>query len=600
MVSQYEITFMPEDKGIVVDEGTSLLAAARAAGLLVEAPCNGRGTCGKCQVKIAGMFTTPGELERNQLGNRLDKGVRLACQARVAGPAQVELLSVAAQSNGFVTLTAGQSTEWPFDPPVQRLVYQQIQPEKELCALAAGFEPLFPENYPGLLQQLAAQHKQGNLAKTVIVKNGKLLDWQYRLGQPCYGVALDIGTTSVVAEVFDLTSGNSIGTFSCLNPQTEFGGDVLTRISFAAKQPGGTGILQRKIIAGINQLFAQVTTEHQLKREDIYEVVVAGNTTMQHLLLGVDPSSLAYAPYQPVFTQQVEVSPAALGLEMSPRGVVTILPSAAAFVGADIVAGLVAVGLPHAAKTTLFIDIGTNGEIVVCNNGSLVGTSSAAGPALEGMNISCGCRAEQGAIEGVSIADDGTVKLKVIGNGLPKGICGSGLIDLISELASCGVITDSGRFAGSAQLPAELANRMTSIEGRPVFIISGDQQLFLTQKDVRQVQLAKGAIYTAMNLLLKEINISFEDIDEILVAGAFGFYLQPVSLSGIGLLPHSCQNKIRFVGNTAKEGAKAVLFNRHASIEIQQIRQKIKIVELSLHPEFQNYFVQALAFPKIF
>ncbi len=200
----------------------------------------------------------------------------------------------------------------------------------------------------------------------------------------------------------------------------------------------------------------------------------------------------------------------------------------------------------------------------------------------------------------MSIADDGTVKLKVIGNGLPKGICGSGLIDLISELASCGVITDSGRFAGSAQLPAELANRMTSIEGRPVFIISGDQQLFLTQKDVRQVQLAKGAIYTAMNLLLKEINISFEDIDEILVAGAFGFYLQPVSLSGIGLLPHSCQNKIRFVGNTAKEGAKAVLFNRHASIEIQQIRQKIKIVELSLHPEFQNYFVQALAFPKIF
>lgn len=593
MAAQVEITFMPADKSIAVNEGTSLLAAARAAGLLVEAPCDGRGTCGKCQVKVAGKLNNPGELEQKQLGTRLEAGVRLACQAKVAGAARVELL--AKNTEGFVALTAAQSTKWPFDPPVQRLVYQQLKSGQG--ALAQGFDPLFPENYSGLLQELAAQHNQGNAAQTAIVRNGRLLDWHYQPGQPCYGVALDIGTTSVVAEVFDLASGNSMGTASCLNPQTEFGGDVLTRISFAAKQAGGTRLLQEKIIAGINRLLAQVATENQLDSKNIYEVVVAGNTTMQHLLLGVDPSSLAYAPYQPVFTQQVEVSPAALGLGISPRGVVTILPSAAAFVGADILAGLVAAGLAHAAKTTLFIDIGTNGEIVVCKDGSLVGTSSAAGPALEGMNISCGCRAESGAIEGVTIAGDGTVGLKVIGNGLPTGICGSGLIDLIAELARCGVITASGRFAAPPKLPAALAARMVAVDGKPAFAIANGEPLFLQQKDVRQVQLAKGAIYTAMHLLLKEINLCFDDVDEILVAGAFGFHLQPASLVGIGLLPPTCQHKIRFAGNTAKEGAKAVLLNCQASGAVRQIGQQIKIMELSLHPEFQSYFVQSLAFP---
>ncbi|WP_176215321.1 ASKHA domain-containing protein [Sporomusa malonica] len=584
-------------KAISVNEGTTLLQAARAAGLLVEAPCDGLGTCGKCQVKILGELNIPGEIESKQLGNLLAAGVRLACQAKVIGPAQVELLSK--HNDGFVTLTEGQSTQWPLDPPVHKIVYKRLDSEYDQSDLAKGIEPLFPGNYPGILQELSDQYKQGSSANAAIVKNEKLLDWHYQPGQPYYGVALDIGTTSVVAALFDLASGESMGVCSCLNPQTEFGGDVLTRISFASKQAGGTQILQGKIIAGINRLLEQLTTENQLHSEDIYEVVVAGNTTMQHLLLGVDPSSLAYAPYQPVFTQQVEVSPATLGLAISQRGVVTILPSAAAFVGADIVAGLLAVGLHHDSKTTLFIDIGTNGEIVVCKNGSLVGTSSAAGPALEGMNISCGCRAEQGAIESVSIADDGTVGLKVIGEGLPKGLCGSGLIDLISELARCGVITASGRFAAPEKLPAALASRLSHIDGRPVFVISSDEHICLSQKDVRQVQLAKGAIHTAMNLLLKEIDICFEDVDEILVAGAFGFHLKPKALVGIGLLPHSCQQRIQFVGNTAKEGAKAVLLNRHASIEVQKIGQKIKIVELSLHPEFQDYFVQALAFPAI-
>ena len=597
MVSLFELTLLPTEQTITVAQGTTLLQAMRTAGMIVETPCDGRGTCKKCQVKATGDLTAPTEIETMSLGKLLADGIRLACQAKVTGSVQVELLSE--QTNSFVTLEQGQSMQWPLDPPVYKIIPGKIGAEHEQRELDLGLVPLFPNKYPELLQEIAANHETGSNDPAAVVKNGKLLDWQFQPERSCYGIALDIGTTSVVAELFDLASGKTMGVASCLNPQTEFGGDVLTRISFAAKQAGGTQLLQKKIIAGINRLIEQLTTAKQLDSQDIYEVVVAGNTTMQHLLLGVSPSSLAHAPYRPVFTQQVEVSPATLNFTMSKQGVVTVLPSAASFVGADIVAGLLAVGLHHYPKTALFIDIGTNGEIVLCKNGSLVGTSSAAGPALEGMNIACGCRAENGAIEAVAITSDGTVNLQVISNGLPTGICGSGLIDLVSELVRCGVITTNGRFATPEKILPALASRLVAIDGRKVFVISKERKVFLSQKDIRQVQLAKGAIAAAINLLLQELGISFEKLDEVLVAGAFGFHLQPASLVGIGLLPRFCQNKIRFVGNTAKEGAKAVLLNRNASDEVQQIGQTIKIVELSLQPEFQGCFVKSLAFPAI-
>lgn len=595
MDSQCKITFFPKGPSITVTEGTTLLQAARAAGLIIETPCDGRGTCGKCKVKAFGDLSDPTELENQQFGDLLAAGVRLACQTKISGPAQVEILSN--NSDSFITLANGQSDQWPFDPSVHKIINNMLDTEYSQGTCGNGIEPLFPENYVGMLQELAAKHEQGIHYKEAVVKDGELLDWHYQSGRPYYGIALDIGTTSVVAELFDLSSGESIGVTSCLNPQTEFGGDVLTRISFASQHTDGTQQLQKKIVEGINILIDQLVTPKQLHSEDIYEVVVAGNTTMQHLLLGVSPRSLAHAPYQPIFIKQVAVNPTKLGLNTSRRGVVTVLPSAAAFVGADIVAGLLAVGLHHYPKTALFIDIGTNGEIVVCKDRVLVATSSAAGPALEGMNITCGCRAENGAIEAFSISSDGTVSLNVIGDSLPKGVCGSGLIDLVSELVRCGVIMQNGRFAKTENLPFPLASRMKDINGQQVFLISNDGHVFLSQKDIRQVQLAKGAITAAIDLLLKEINVGFEDIDDVLVAGAFGFHLKPTSLVGIGLLPRSCENKIRFVGNTAKEGAKAILLNRKASLEVGKIGQNINILELSLHPDFQDCFVRALAFP---
>lgn len=589
------ITFLPENQSVTVPPGTSLLEAARIAGVVLEAPCDGRGTCGKCRVQATGMISEIDPEEIDILNDGLlGEGVRLACKAKAEGAVTVEGLHPAGDT--FVIVSAGQGVQRLVEPPVHTRIFSDTEVEQE--ALDAGITPLFPAGFPRSLRALAEDYKQGGQRREAILKHNRLLSWRCGQGKGLYGLAVDIGTTSVVAELFDLANGQSLGVRSVLNPQSEFGGDVLTRISFAGKQSDGTAILQSKIAEGLNRLVGELANDAAIMPQDIYEMVVAGNTTMQHLLLGISPRSLAQAPYRPVFLQQVEIRPAEIGIAIAAEGVITILPSAAAFVGADIVAGLLALGLHSSVKTTLFIDIGTNGEIVIAQNGRLAATSSAAGPALEGMNISCGCRAEQGAVEGVAIAEDGALALSVIGGGTPRGICGSGLIDLAAELVRCKIIDASGRFCKKEKLPPHFAERVTEINGQPAFIISAENHLYLSQQDVRQIQLAKGAIAAAISLLLNKLHLDYAALDDVVVAGAFGFHLKPKSLLKIGLLPYHCENKIRFAGNTAKEGAKAVLLNREASREIVAIGKQIHVEELSLHPEFQDVFVRSLCFPK--
>ncbi|TLM79773.1 MAG: DUF4445 domain-containing protein, partial [Actinobacteria bacterium] len=337
----HEVVFMPADIKVAVPGGTSLLEAARIAGLRPEAPCDGRGTCGKCRVLVEGNLTLPTEKELAQLNSGDGIKMRLACQAKISGPVRAEFPESRADS--FLTVEKGQRKALKLNP--------------------RGYRP----------------------------------------GQESYGIALDIGTTSIVAELLDLASGQSLGVSSCLNPQTVYGGDVLTRITYAANRAGGVQTLQSEVAGGINRLIENLCRTQGIRAEQVFEITVAANTTMLHLLLGVNPRSLAVAPYQPVFTRETEVSPGTVGIRIAPDGLVTLLPSASAFVGADIIAGLLTTDFHHFKEPALFIDIGTNGEIMAIKDGQLAGTSSAAGPALEGMNITCGCRAEQGAIEAVSI-----------------------------------------------------------------------------------------------------------------------------------------------------------------------------------------------------
>lgn len=596
----YEVIFRPEGKTALVQEGSSLLQAARLTGLRIEAPCDGRSKCGKCRIRAGGCLNPPEEKELEQLGALVDQGIRLACRAKVFGPAQVELLD--SKEETFGTIVEGQNKELKVNPLIRKIVLRPHAEEEGQTPLWESLDllcakPISPERLPILLRDLAQEYPVGPNYAEAIVRNNSLLDLRYRPGQKCLGIALDIGTTSIVAELVDLESGKTLGTRSCLNPQTAFGGDVLTRISYATNQAGGVQTLQAEVVKGINQLIDHLCIDQETSCQEIYEIVAAGNATMLHLLLGVQPRSLAVAPYRPVFTHPLEASPGSLGIGIAPGGVVTLLPSASAFVGADIIAGLLATGFHHSQKPSLFIDIGTNGEIVALKDGLLAATSSAAGPALEGMNISCGCRAERGAIAAVAFAEEGNVSVKTLGDATPVGLCGSGLIDLVAELARTGVIEPGGRFVKNQCLPAVLADRLMEFQGQRAFLVSEEGQVFLTQKDIRQVQLAKGAIATGIALLLKELNLSCGEIRQVLIAGAFGYHLNPPSLAATGLLPAELRDKIIFVGNTAKEGAKAVLLNRDAAREVQDICRRINIKELSFQPGFQECFVQQLAFP---
>lgn len=582
--------------------GATLLEILRTSGFQVEAPCNGRGICGKCRLKASGSLSDPEAGELRHLGASIEEGIRLACQTAVLGPAAIDLEKSGAEA--LQITEEGRGERLVLNPSIKRVRLEpSIREEKESVSIWESLKPASHAGIqfritPSILRRLALKWRSGPPPYIeAVVRGSRLLSLRFEPGKKCLGIALDIGTTTLVAELMDLETGKTLGLRSCLNPQAAFGGDVLTRISYGIEHPDGIELLQRQLVNGINRLIEELCLIKEVEPSDIFELVVAANTTMLHLLLGIDPRFLASSPYQPVFTDSLHVSPESISIRMAPEGVVVLLPSAAAFVGADILAGLLATGFDRFSEPSLFIDIGTNGEIVASASGLLIGSSSAAGPALEGMAVSCGCRAKRGAVQAVSISLDGALHLDIIGSGAPTGICGSGLIDLIAELLRAGAIEPSGRLANKEALPRPLSRRMGEIAGQRAFFISRKENLFLTQKDIRQVQLAKGAIAAGISLVIKELGLSFSDLERVLVAGAFGAHLKPSSLAAIGLLPFELMEKVVFVGNTAKEGAKMVLTDCASQAKIELIRRKLIIKELSLLPEFQDCFVRNLGFP---
>jgi uncharacterized 2Fe-2S/4Fe-4S cluster protein (DUF4445 family) len=598
MSDRCEVVFFPENRRVRVTPGTTLLEAARKAGFHLEAQCNGAGTCGKCRVRVEGALTPPDPEEVGNLGEAVEKGIRLACRAGVCGPVRVEFES----DRTFTTVEMGEKRQVTLKPGIHMVRLATADAGAAGISLWDRFANGYgidPAGATALLSSFAdtcANPKADPLVG--VVRNGQLLGLGPEGEKRCLGIALDIGTTSMVAELVDLVTGETVGLSSGLNPQVAYGGDVLTRISYADTEKDGTSLLHSRVIEGINTLFTTLSRGAGVSLCDIYEMTVAANTTMLHLLMNVSPVSMAMAPYDPVFIRQMDVHGPSIGIKMAPAGRVTLMPSASAFVGADIISGLVATEFCHLKTAAVFIDIGTNGEIVTLNKGILMGSSSAAGPALEGMNISCGSRAENGAIERVAILANGEVALKTVGDASPRGLCGSGLIDLIAELVRNRVLEPGGRFAGKENLVPALAQRLIRVDDKLAFLVSREGQVILTQKDIRQVQLAKGAIAAGISLLLDEQGLTPEEVDTVFVAGAFGAHLSPESLVGIGLLPEAFGDRIRFVGNTSKEGARALLVNRGLDQEIRTICDRLTIRELSSLPEFQDRFVRHLGFPK--
>jgi uncharacterized 2Fe-2S/4Fe-4S cluster protein (DUF4445 family) len=551
------IHFIPENKTVSVADGTNLLEAARKADVLIDAPCDGTGTCGKCRVKIpAAQRQNFKEAPHDWLTQtERAEGWALACQSTVHGDLLVE-------------------SEQDADDELKILSEGQ--------AVAVELNPWITKTF------------DASSAQTRVNAGGTLLAAEPGdTTRALFGVAVDIGTTTLVAALIDLRDGREIAVASSLNPQARHAQDVLSRIKLGS-QPEGLQLLQGELIAELNRLIGEAAADAKISVHNIYEAVFSGNTTMLHLATGTNPASLGKYPYTPALQCGESVRAADIGLAIAPDGQVNLPPIMSAYVGADITSGILAAKLAELSGVTLFVDIGTNGEMVLAVNGQLTATSTAAGPAFEGMNIACGMRASRGAIELVSLAGN-DIELKTIANAAPVGLCGSGLLDIVGELAAHGGVDKKGRFQTNGALPdRSWKNQFGHLDGKPVFHIAGP--VYLSQKDVRQVQLAKAAVRAGIELMLRANQLTAAQVDRVLIAGSFGFHLRTASLIHLGLLPREFKDRVEFVGNTSKTGARAFLLNRRLREELKKLVRQVRVLELANDPAFEKTFVKALSF----
>lgn len=424
---------------------------------------------------------------------------------------------------------------------------------------------------------------------------------QARTGAPIFGVALDIGTTTVVARLIDLKDGQCRATEAALNPQIRFGDDVVSRIAYAQSDQQYAE-LHQVIIECINKLVDGLCRKTDAESNRIYELCAVGNTTMNHILLKLPIAQLGQAPYKAWSLDAFDVPASSLGLRMNPSGNVHVVENVAGFVGADTTAVALAAEIDSAPEMTLIVDIGTNGEIVLGTKDCLYAASCAAGPALEGARITCGSRATEGAIEAVVVNDD-DIDLDVIGDCPPRSICGSGLIDAVAVMLDLGILDVTGRFTEPAELkgkvPSAIFSRIIERDGQPAFSLAeagAEQRVFLTQRDIRQMQLAKGAIRTGIKLLQQRAGLQDGDIEHVLVAGAFGNYIRPLSALRIGLLPAVSVEKIRSIGNAAASGAQMALISRQCRQQAGRLARKMKYIEIAHEPDFQRVFADSMLF----
>lgn len=610
-----EVKFLPSNKTVNVPSGSTILQAAIAAGVKVESTCGGKGTCGKCKVQLLpgeggerALPLAPAE-KRFLTEAELQVGWVLACQHTLTSNTTVTLR----EQKDVFDRKAGFSSQENIVAPapgIQKLVLKLDEPnvqdqradwERLVAALPAADIPFSRAVASSLPQTL----RQGRFRVTAVFNGSSLIAVETGdTSARSYGVAIDIGTTTVVVYLMDLNKGNVVASGAVTNSQNVYGADVISRITHAAKGRRELQELQEKVVGSINGIISQITQKAQVSPLEIYQVVVVGNTTMSHLFLGIDPSFLAPAPFIPVFQKAVEVEAKELGLKILETTPVLVLPNVAGYVGSDTVGVMLAAGADRLPGINLIVDIGTNGEIVLAGNGNILTCSTAAGPAFEGAEIKFGMRAAEGAIERVRIGSD--VEISVIGNTKPQGICGSGLIDALSEMVRTGVVESSGRLAAT---PAQLAKLEPAVRERLrgsgasaefVLVWGKDsaigEDIVITQKDVRELQLAKGAIMAGIRVLMREMGIGVQDIDQVLLAGAFGNYIDKESALGIGLLPPVSLEQIKAIGNAAGDGAKMALMSLAERRRAVELARSAKHIELSTDQGFQREFIDCLGF----
>ena len=608
---------------LALPPNTSILKSAHAASIEITATCGGRGRCTSCRVKfVAGTIPPPTIMDEIQLGNDLVReGYRLSCQCvpseavtvQVAPPLEERAFQILGAGPGVVGM--GRVT---LDSGIRKQVVKVSLPREEhhqisdleQFAAALGVTPTdvglaVLQGLPAALRDDPAGVTVTTFAppggrgseRVVAVERGDTAGMKF-------GLAVDIGTTSVVSTLIELDSGEQLASVSSLNPQAVFGGDLMSRIAFAQFDPGNLRKLHTRIIGLLNRHIEETCRQSGVLAKWIYKVVVVGNTCMHHLLLGIDPSFVGLAPYAPVMRHALVLPARELFLKVAPEARVCLLPLVAGFVGADAVAVALATRIYEGAAIRIAVDIGTNGEVILGSRDRLWACSAPAGPALEGAQIRHGMRGALGAIDRVTVDDD--IHVHTIGEADPLGICGSGLIDLLAGLLDTGVIDWTGliRVEAREALPPKLRERvvMRGEERQVIVLRPGEagarQEVVLTQDDVRQVQLAKGAIASGVAMLQHVASVSDETVAELMLAGGFGNYVSISSALRIGLIPPLPKEKIRYVGNAASLGAQLCLVSETERQRAESVAARIEHVSLAAHPDFERIFVDAMNFPR--
>ncbi|MDP6543554.1 MAG: ASKHA domain-containing protein [Phycisphaerae bacterium] len=610
MSRQLRVTFEPHGRSVFVLEGTTLLEAAGRAGMTIETPCGGASICGKCRVRITAGAAAPVDRDVELFTQvELDDGWRLACQMSLCDDTVVSIPDSSRLADCHQILAEAQDKSADDVLPTVRKQYVQLTAPSlqddapDLLRLQGAIGPI--EADLDTLRRVGGLLRECNWSGTAVLSNHRLMDFEPGdTTAQCYGAAFDIGTTTLVGSLLDLNTGDEAAIASAINPQTSLGDDVLSRIVCHQSSQDGAAELRRTIISAVDDLISQLCTQAAIAREQIYELVFTGNTTMEHLLCGLDVKQLGQVPFTPAHGRGLIVPAAQIGLDVHRQAGAYVFPLIGGFVGGDTVGCIVAAKLTQAAGPVLMVDIGTNGEIVLAHDGKLWAASTAAGPAFEGARISCGMRATHGAIEKVVIGDD--VEVNVIGNTPPVGLCGSGLIDLAAGLLDAGILSSMGNLLDGedlpADLPATLRKRIRSGQDnqREFLIAHGPQgqRITLTQRDVRELQLGTGAIRAGVNILLKRASLTASDLDEVLIAGGFGSFIRRSMAQRIGLLPADIpHNRIKYIGNASLNGARWALLSTRVRAEAEAVARSTQHVELSQDMEFQSEFAEAMIFP---
>lgn len=610
-MSEVRVKFQPSGQSVYVLPGTSLLEAAGRAGIILQSPCGGRGTCGKCRVRIvSGESTSPKSGAEGPLSDDSFKGgFRLACQTSIDGDMVVDIPEESTFESSQRILVDDSGAQSELHPVISKVRFE-LDPPTSVDArsdqrrlLESIGDVLIPSSLARILPGFMRTH---NWQGTAVLAGARLIAVEPGdTSGKALGVAFDIGTTTVVGTLFNVLSGEQLAVVSRMNSQISCGDDVVSRILRVREDSAALTRLQEAIIETVSDIISELCTVASVPSDCIYEVVVAGNATMQQIFCGYDPSALGELPFVQVFDRGQTIRAARLGIRANDGADVYVMPQIGGFVGGDTVAGMVAARIDKWHAPVLMVDIGTNGEIVLAHDGELLATSAAAGPAFEGARITNGMRATAGAIEKVIV--DGDVLMNVIGNVRPAGLCGTALIDAAAGLLNAGILDSTGRILNGDELPdgvsERLASRLQSNDDHTDFVLArdsetaGGQQICIFQKDIRELQLATGAIRAAINILLRHAGIEAGELGAVLLAGAFGNFIRRSNARRIGLLPQIPCSRIRFIGNAASLGAKLALLSVDEREYAEDLRCRTRHVDLSLDPEFQEEFGMAMMFP---